>query len=280
MGKIRKRIKEWTRQDDCLVFLGGFMFNWDANLYKRFEKERTIPCYDLVHSLPDHDFQSILDIGCGIGNSTAVLKNEYPSAKIIGADSSGDMLKSAREKNPDCRFISFDFSKDLGKIHERYDLLFSNACIHWIDHHEQLIPDLFHLLKDGGTLAIQIPLQARHPFYQKIDEMCVSTTWKDKINRKKEYYTLKENQYYDILSKLSLNFRIWETSYYHCLDCHEAILEWYRGTGLRSYLDQLTEEDGVLFQNELLQFVKENYPLQEDGTVLFKIPRLFFVISK
>ena len=74
------------------------MFSWDANLYKRFEKERTIPCYDLVQALPYRDYQTILDIGCGIGNSTAVLKKKYPSAKIIGADSSEAMLKSAREK--------------------------------------------------------------------------------------------------------------------------------------------------------------------------------------
>ncbi len=268
-----------------IVILSGFfrrdfMFLWDAKQYGKYEMERTLPCYDLIQSLPKMNYQSILDIGCGIGNSTLALKKTFPKANIVGADSSVDMLICARKKNPDLNFEQINFSHTCEEIQGSYDLLFSNACIHWINHHEILIPNLFQHVKDGGALAIQIPLQSRHPFYQKINAMVESFRWVNKIKVQKQYYTYEENRYYDILSKISKDFRIWETTYYHSLENHESVIEWYRGSGLRSYLEQLSKEDGRCFENELLQFVKEVYPKQEDGRILFKIPRLFFVVNK
>lgn len=102
------------------------MADWNAELYSRFEKERTLPCYDLVRAVETVP-ETVLDVGCGIGNSTQVLADTFPAAHIIGADNSPDMLRYARENHPGLEFIELDAAHDLEKLPEKYDLVFSNA---------------------------------------------------------------------------------------------------------------------------------------------------------
>ena len=114
------------------------MADWNAELYSRFEKERTIPSYDLVRAV-EGEPKTVLDIGCGIGNSTQVVAEHFPHARVVGADNSPDMLRYSREKHPELEFITLDAAHDLGKVQERYDLVFSNACLQWLPGHEQRI---------------------------------------------------------------------------------------------------------------------------------------------
>lgn len=256
------------------------LFDWSAKQYSKFEKERTLPCIDLVQGIDVENPKRILDVGCGIGNSTAVLQNIYPKAKIIGADASEDMLERARMKCKGIQFIHMDFENELERLNGTFDLIFSNACIHWIPNHNLLIPELFNRLNEEGVLALQIPLQNKHPVYQWINAMCDSKEWKYKIRNKKPYHTLKEEEYYDILSSLSNDFRIWQTNYYHILDCYADVIEWYKGSGFRPYLEQLSENDQNRFLKEIYSFVKNTYKMQKDGKILFSMPRLFMLVKK
>ena len=256
------------------------LFDWSAKQYSKFEKERTLPCVDLVHGIHLQNPKTILDVGCGIGNSTAVLQNVYPNAEIIGADASEDMLERARKNCTGIQFVHLNFETEFKKWDQTYDVIFSNACIHWISNHNQFIPDLFERVNEGGVLAIQIPLQNKHPVYQWIDAMCDSKEWKDKIRNKKSYHTLKEEEYYDILSSLSNDFRIWQTNYYHVLDSHASIIEWYKGSGFRPYLEQLSDVDQNRFLQQIYSFVKNTYKVQKDGKILFPMPRLFMLVKK
>ena len=138
------------------------MPEWSAKQYSKFEKERTLPAIDLANSINSENVRTVLDVGCGIGNSTAVLKRKFPNAKVIGADNSDDMLNAARKNNPELEFIKLDAEKDIVNISDRYDVVFSNACIQWISDHRLLIKRLMGLLEENGTLAIQIPQQAKH----------------------------------------------------------------------------------------------------------------------
>ena len=80
----------------------------------------------------------------------------------------------------------------------------------------------------------------------------------------------------DVLSELTDNFAIWETVYYHVMKSHNDILEWYRSTGLRPYLNVLDEEKRADFEHDILDRIKENYTVQKNGKVIFRFPRLFF----
>ena len=111
------------------------MPEWNAEQYSKFEKERTLPAIDLADSINSENVRTVLDVGCGIGNSTAVLKRRFPNARVIGADNSDDMLNAAGKNYPELEFIKLDAGKDIVSISDRYDVVFSNACIQWIPDH-------------------------------------------------------------------------------------------------------------------------------------------------
>ena len=73
---------------------------------------------------------------------------------------------------------------------------------------------------------------------------------------------------------------MWETVYYHVVPSHSAVIDWYKGSGLKPYLDALGDNEKTEFLGELLEAVKENIPVQDDGNVILKMPRLFFTAKK
>jgi trans-aconitate 2-methyltransferase len=77
------------------------MIEWDSELYLRYERERTRPSLDLTTRIPLNAPQEIIDLGCGPGNSTRVLRNRWPNAHITGLDSSLAMLERARQNSTD-----------------------------------------------------------------------------------------------------------------------------------------------------------------------------------
>lgn len=255
------------------------MADWNAELYSRFEKERTLPSYDLVRAV-EGEPKTVLDIGCGIGNSTQVVAEHFPNAHVVGADNSPDMLRHSREKHPNLEFITLDAAHDLGKVQERYDLVFSNACLQWLPGHEQRIREMLGLLNEGGTLAVQIPSQAKHPMHKLIYGVAHRAHWADKITSYRQYNELTEEEYFDILSENASDFRMWEITYFLRMPSRESILEWYKGTGLRPYLAQLSEEDKREFEAEILEGIREIYPVQRSGEIIFRFPRLFFTAKK
>ena len=254
------------------------MSDWNAELYRRFEKSRTLPAEDLAKSIEINP-QKIIDIGCGIGNSTAVLAERFPDAEIIGADISDSMLEYARNAHPSIKFIKLDAEHDLGKMNDRYDIVFSNACIQWIPNHRKLLNEMMGLLNGGGVLAVQIPEQAKHPMHAIMKNTALSPKWSGKITSLRQYNELSDEEYFDVLSELADSFRMWETTYFHEMQSHRSILEWYKSTGLRPYLEQLSDEDKGLFAEDVLSNIIKIYPVQKNGNI-FRFPRLFFTAYK
>ncbi|NLT08191.1 MAG: methyltransferase domain-containing protein [Ruminococcus sp.] len=256
------------------------MKDWNPEQYSKFMEERTLPAIDLASRLNVRNPQKILDLGCGTGNSTQILKDKFPFARIIGADNSHTMLEEARKLHPDMEFILFDGSSDYSVLGNDYDIVFSNACIQWIPDHKTLIPKLMGLLKTGGMLAAQAPMQSEHPVQQLIQKLAFSDKWSRLIKNPRTINTLTQGRYFDILASLTNDFSIWKTVYGHRMPDHQSIIEWYKGTGLRPYLAQLSDEDAVKFEAELLEKVRHAYPVHANGEVLFKFPRIFFTAVK
>ena len=86
--------------------------------------------------------------------------------------------------------------------------------------------------------------------------------------------------YYDIFGRLSDNFNIWETTYYHTVHSHDGVIEWYKGSGLRPYLDMLSDEEQPEFLADLTEIISENFPRRANGSIILKMPRLFFTAKK
>lgn len=254
------------------------MPNWNPIQYEKFLKDRTQPAIDLANRLGVFTPDSILDLGCGPGNSTKVLKDRFPNARIVGADNSDEMLEKARELYSNIEFINLDANGDFHEGNERFDIVFSNACIQWLPNHKELLPNLMKLLNPNGILAIQIPMQREHPVHIIINDLVKTQKWIDKIIPR-QYNNLTTEEYFDVISNLSGDFEIWETTYCHRMPSYESIIEWYKGTGLRPYLEQLSDSDADEFVNDVYNELKARYKTQKNGEILFRFPRLFFVIT-
>lgn len=255
------------------------MSDWSSKQYMKFGTQRTQPSMDLISRISDIKPHHILDIGCGPGNSTYALKKVFEQAEIIGIDTSGDMLKMARETYPNIRFEQGYVPDDLNKLNESFDLIFSNACIHWIPNQECLIREVFDRLSDGGTFAVQIPLVQEAPFYKLLEKLTQTTKW-NKLADIKNFHSLLPEQYYDLFSSLKCSFEMWQTSYYHIVNSMNGIIEWYKGSGLRPYLDRLSSSEQEELIEDLLDGLKDCYIEQADKKIILKMPRLFFILKK
>ncbi|KAG5791074.1 hypothetical protein H9Q69_009881 [Fusarium xylarioides] len=103
---------------------------WSADQYVKFLKDRTRPSTDLLARVPNTSPKRVVDVGCGPGNSTAVLAERYPNAHVSGFDSSADMIKKAKQTLPN---VSFEVADLLTyKPEEPVDVLFSNAVFQWL----------------------------------------------------------------------------------------------------------------------------------------------------
>src|SRR5512134_1443977 len=89
---------------------GFAMPTWDAQQYLRFAEERTRPCRELAARVAVEAPQRIIDLGCGPGNSTAVLTERWPAAEIAGLDSSAEMIATATKADPHRPWITADIA--------------------------------------------------------------------------------------------------------------------------------------------------------------------------
>ncbi|MDE6732192.1 MAG: methyltransferase domain-containing protein [Oscillospiraceae bacterium] len=255
------------------------MADWNSEQYLKFKAQRTQPAIDLAARLEGSP-REIIDLGCGPGNSTRVLKNRFPNARIIGADASENMLEKARLDNPDLEFLLLDLNGDLSASNGKFDVVFSNACFQWVENHRELLPRVFGLLKPNGALAAQIPMNFDEPIHKIITSISESEKWRGKFPEKRIFHTLTQPEYFDILSELTDNFELWQTTYFHRMPSLESIIEWYRSTGLRTYLAALSEADGEEFIADVSEELKLEYPKQQNGEIIFKFPRFFFIAKK
>ena len=148
------------------------MADWNSAQYLKFKNERTQPAVDLAMRIKNNP-KTIVDIGCGPGNSTKVLRDIFTDANILGIDNSPNMIEKAKSEHSD---IDFDLCDALS-LDGKYDLLFSNACLQWIPNHDTLIPSLMEKLNDGGILAVQVPMNGEEPLFRLIREVANESKW-------------------------------------------------------------------------------------------------------
>lgn len=253
------------------------MVDWNSEQYLMFENERTQPAIDLANRINIDNPKKIIDIGCGPGNSTQVLACKFPNAYILGVDNSPNMIETAKRNYPNLDFKICDVSKELSIFENNFDVVFSNACIQWIPNHNQILKNLIGLLKPNGILAVQIPINYKEPIHKIIEDISTNGKWKSEFNNHRNFYNKTQSEYFDLLSEISSEFSMWETTYCHKLKSHQEIIEWYRGTGLRPYLDVISDEKKKAFEQDIFNRVITEYPIQKNGNIIFRFPRFFFI---
>jgi trans-aconitate 2-methyltransferase len=259
------------------------MTSWDPKQYNRFASERARPFRELVARIPTDAAVAVVDLGCGPGTMTATLAERWPDAAILGIDSSPDMIAAAGPlASPQLRFQLGDAGQwrpQRGSV----DVIVANASLQWVDDHETLLPAWAAGLDDGGTLAFQVPIASSDPGFGGV---AARPRWATRLAGAADVTgprtatpVLPAAAYVRLLSAAGLTVDAWETTYYHVLPGDDAVYEWFKGTGLRPYLDALDGDDREAFAAEVRAQLRERYPREPFGTIL-PFPRLFVVAHR
>lgn len=264
------------------------MPSWDPTLYERFATERTRPFADLLAQVRVESPSLVVDLGCGNGVPTLMLAERWPGARVVGVDSSSEMLEAARTKDPEGRveWVEADLSSwDIGSLGSAPDVIVSNATLQWVPMHLPLIEQWAAALTPGGWLALQVPGNFSSPTHALMREVAVEHPRAAELEAAtKRYGAAEPSTYLQILAKGGLSVDAWETTYLHVLDPEgeqdNPVLDWVTGTGLRPILDVLTdEEEREAFLGEYGRRVAEAYPRTPAG-VLLPFRRVFAVGHK
>lgn len=245
--------------------------------YLRFADERSWPARDLLARIPMKAPELVYDLGCGPGNSTALLRETYPQARLVGLDNSKTMLAKARNDLPQVQFMDDDLATWEGD--RNADLVFANASFQWVSDHASVLLRLLKGLKAGGVLALQMPDNLDEPSHRLMRETVEDGAWANILQKAAGFREIirTPHDYHNLLRPKCRRLDIWHTAYHHVLDGVQGIVDFVSTTGLRPYLDPLDEAMRSHFIREYTARLARAYPAMFDGKVLMRFPRLFLV---
>ncbi|HEX2328542.1 MAG TPA: methyltransferase domain-containing protein [Candidatus Angelobacter sp.] len=252
------------------------MPDWNPELYLKFAGQRGRPAADLIAQINLKSPETIIDLGCGTGNSTEQLHHRWPAARIAGLDSSPKMLEQAREAHPDWRWIESTI-QDWRPAAE-YDLIFSNAALHWVPDHASIFPRLLRAVSPEGVLAVQMPNNFQSSSHSVMKKAASDPRWRGALRDAAENIFIEPVAfYYNVLSKTAKTLNIWETEYLQIMDGPAAVLDWMRSTAMRPYLARLADHERSHFEQLCLAEYEKLFPADDQGKTLFPYKRMFIV---
>ncbi len=253
---------------------------WDPEQYLKFANHRLRPGLDLLAHLPPVPAERAIDLGCGAGGLTLELAARLPpGASLTGFDLSAEMLATAQTL-AGADNIGWQ-QGDIAAWREdaAYDVIYSNATLHWLPDHAELFPRLMAALRPGGVLAVQMPRNFAAPSHELLRQVVqnLPTTLHVPVI---DEPVAEPAQYFDWLGPHACSVDIWQTEYLHQLRGPDAVLNWVRGTTLRPVLAQLPAAEAAALETDYAARLRAAYPLRADGTTLFAFRRLFLVARK
>jgi trans-aconitate 2-methyltransferase len=240
---------------------------WDPSQYRRFEAERDQPFHDLLALVEPRPGGSVVDLGCGDGRLTALAHRTLGAGATLGIDSSAAMMAAA----PAGDGLAFDLG-DIGgwTAPASYDVVLSNAGLHWVPDHAAVLGRWSAALRAGGQLAVQVPANSDHPSHTAVAEVTAElglAVDPDPV----AVNVLQPEQYAAILDDLgAVEQHVRLQVFVHHLDSSADVVEWVKGTTL-TRVKRATDEAGyerflAAYRTRLLAEIGNRAPY----TYLFK----------
>jgi trans-aconitate 2-methyltransferase len=248
---------------------------WDPNQYHKFQAQRSAPFYDLLALVNIRPNLKVIDLGCGTGELTRHLADALPHSDVTGLDSSPQMLeKAASYASPSLRFVQGDQSQLTGE----WDLIFSNAALHWSENHAKLIPFLYEKLSSGGQIAVQVPSNFNHISHLLIRETAAEQPFQTILHGFQRHApVLSIEEYAQLFFDCGAeNIVVFERVYAHVLENSDAVVEWISGTACVPYFEQLGDH-----KDEFVATIREKLrKAMPQSPVFYPFRRTFFSAYK
>lgn len=251
---------------------------WDPQQYNKFADERGRAFVDLINRVGATNPRRVIDLGCGSGGLTALLAERWPEAAVEGIDSSAEMIAAA---TPTQRLTFRVGELESWTPPPDADVVVSNATLHWVPTHRELLSAWAEALPAAGWLALQVPGNFGSFSHTLLRSLAESRRWASSLTGilRHEDAVGTPEQYAGLLLQAGLAADVWETTYVHVLRGPDAVLEWLRGTALRPVMAALPEASYALFEDEFAAQLGSAYPATAHGT-LFPFRRIFAVGHK
>jgi trans-aconitate 2-methyltransferase len=224
---------------------------WDPDLYARFAAERRRPFEDLLALVSPIPGGRAADLGCGPGALTRVLHERVRAATTLGIDSSGAMLaKAAAHAGGGVAFERGDIA-DFAPA-APFDLVFSNAALHWVPDHPSLLERLTRAVAPGGQLAFQVPDNFDHPSHKSAEEVAAQEPYRSALaDTKHSRHVLAPEAYAAILDRLGyVEHDVRLQIYGQRLPSRADIVAWVEGSLLSEYRRRLAPETFARFLDD------------------------------
>jgi len=219
--------------------------SWNPNQYERFARERRQPFDDLLALVEHQPRMRAVDLGCGTGELTRELHAHLGAEETIGIDNSETMLlKSNAFGGEMLRFEQGDIEAFVAD--RPFDLIFSNAAIHWVNDHPAIFRKLTSFLSPHGQLAVQMPANETHASHRVAAEVAGDFAIQPRVSP-----ILPPEDYASLLHHLGFaRQHVRMQIYGHVLPSSADVVEWVKGTLLTEYARHLPASLFDVFVNE------------------------------
>ncbi len=246
------------------------MHNWDADDYRKHSEVQLKWGRELINKLTLKDDARVLDIGCGDGKVTAEIAASVPRGRVIGIDSSAEMIRVAAESFPRERCANLEFrlmdAREL-RFNEEFDIVFSNAVLHWIKDHRTVLGGIAACLKHHGRILLQMGGTGNvRDMLIVMTGLTVDAKWKQYfIDFESPYSFYSPEEYKVWLKEAKLRpFRVELIPKDMTQHGRDGLTAWVRTTW-HPFLDRLPDA----LRQEFLDSAVDNYllkhPLEADG---------------
>jgi trans-aconitate 2-methyltransferase len=251
---------------------------WNPATYLQFADERARPFVDLVGQVRAEAPDQVADLGCGPGQLTASLADRWPTADVLGIDSSPEMIERARGYAGDRLSFTVQDVRDWRPARP-VDVIVSNATLQWVPDHRALLPRLVAALVPGGWLAFQVPGNFAEPSHVLLHQLADDPRFAEFTADRERPAAFDPVTYTDDLHRLGCQVNAWETMYLHVLTGPDPVFRWISGTGARPVLQALPEDLRAMFVAEYKSALGQAYPPRHYGTLL-PFRRVFVVARR
>lgn len=260
---------------------------WDPERYLTYADERGRPFVELLARVGAEDPQRVVDLGCGPGNLTRLLAQRWPSARVVGLDSSPQMVERARRVDG----ISAEVADIVSWAHEPrdggsgsgpVDVLVTNAALQWVPGHLELLPALVERVAQDGWFAMQVPGNFDEPSHTIRRDLATEPDFAPYLQDVAVPSSHDPDVYLRALQACGCEVDAWETTYLHVLPTDgdpDPVFTWVSGTGARPTLRALPDGVRERFETEFRERLREAYPDQGYG-VLLPFRRVFAVARR
>lgn len=236
-------------------------WRWDPAKYLAFASDRTQPCKDLLHRI-DAEPESIVDLGCGPGHLTPILRARWPDARIVGVDSSPEMIAWATRENNDPN-VAYE-AEDIETWRGNADMIISNAAL-------QLVRDrgiIERLAEMAPVFAFQVPNNFDSLGQALLREIAGRELYASHLDPIAHDHGIDAQTCFTSLKRPDREVAAWETTYMHVVDRASGTFDWVSGTGARPFVEALPERLRRSFVDEYTSRLLEALPAEEWGTLL------------